>query len=186
MFPAILDLSKLRVAVAGDGTAVLRRLRMLDEDRAAHVRVFVPRPSPQLALEAGDRLIRRLPTRSEIASVHILFVGGLAEEEARALAEIAREEGALVNVEDVTDLCDFHVPAQVRRGDLLMTVSTGGKSPGLARRLGRQLATQFGPEWEGRLAELGRQRQEWKQDGLDMRRLGEKTDEFLAHRGWLE
>jgi precorrin-2 dehydrogenase/sirohydrochlorin ferrochelatase len=44
-------------------------------------------------------------------------------------------------------LCDFFVPAQVIRGDLLFTVSTGGKSPALARRLREELEGRYGPEY---------------------------------------
>ncbi len=60
----------------------------------------------------------------------------------------------LVNVEDVLPLCDFHVPAVVRRGDLLLTASTGGAAPGLARALREWLAQNFGPEWTDRLKDI--------------------------------
>ena len=62
--------------------------------------------------------------------LQLLFVAGLPEGEARHLAGRARALGVLVNVEDVLPLCDFHVPAMVRRGDLLLTASTGGAVPG--------------------------------------------------------
>ncbi len=64
----------------------------------------------------------------------------------------------LVNVEDVLPLCDFHVPAIVRQGDLLLTASTGGTAPGLARALREHLAESFGPEWRERLADLAQER----------------------------
>ena len=55
----------------------------------------------------------------------------LSSEISAALAGRARAQGILVNVEDEPLLCDFHVPATVRRGDLLLTVSSAGRSPGL-------------------------------------------------------
>ena len=55
----------------------------------------------------------------------------------------------LVNVEDRPALCDFHSVAEVRRGDLLLTVSTGGASPGLAARIRARLAAEFGPRMGG-------------------------------------
>jgi len=39
------------------------------------------------------------------------------------------------------------VPAQIKRGDLLLTVSTGGKSPRLAKKLRQELARQYGEEY---------------------------------------
>src|ERR1700760_993665 len=99
------------------------------------------------------------PTRSWRRSSSCSWRGrplgaGLPEGEARLLATRARAQGVLVNVEDVLPLCDFHVPAVVRRGDLLLTASTGGQVPGLARALRERLAAQFGPEWTGRVKEV--------------------------------
>ena len=60
----------------------------------------------------------------------------------------------------------FHVPAIVRRGDLLLTASTGGQVPGLARALREWLAEAFGPEWTGRLKDLSLARARWRSEGL--------------------
>jgi precorrin-2 dehydrogenase/sirohydrochlorin ferrochelatase len=59
----------------------------------------------------------------------------------------ARTRGVLVNVMDDVRNCDFAAPAVVRRGDLVLAISTGGRSPALARRLREELETRFGPEW---------------------------------------
>ncbi len=78
-------------------------------------------------------------------------MAGLPEGEAATWPPRARALGVLVNVEDVLPLCGFHVPAVVRRGDLLLTASAGGQVPGLARALRESLADQFGPEWTDRV-----------------------------------
>ncbi len=88
----------------------------------------------------------------------------------------------LVNVEDRPALCDFHSVAAVRRGDLLLTVSTGGASPGLAARIRARLATEFGPEWAERVALLRSRRDAWRRDGEDV---GDLTDALLRANGWL-
>jgi precorrin-2 dehydrogenase/sirohydrochlorin ferrochelatase len=66
----------------------------------------------------------------------------------------ARERGILVNVADDPEFCTFIVPAQVKRGDLTVAISTGGASPALARKLRQQLQQQFGPEYKPYLALL--------------------------------
>jgi precorrin-2 dehydrogenase/sirohydrochlorin ferrochelatase len=91
----------------------------------------------------------------------------------------------LVNVEDVLPLCDFHVPAVVRRGELLLTASTGGTVPGLARALREWLAQSFGPEWSGRLKDLSAARARWRSDGLTMAQVSAKVRDLVAERGWL-
>jgi precorrin-2 dehydrogenase / sirohydrochlorin ferrochelatase len=67
----------------------------------------------------------------------------------------ARARGVLVNMVDDIPNCDFAVPAIVRRGDLLVTISTCGRSPALARRLREELGERFGPEWSAALDVLG-------------------------------
>jgi precorrin-2 dehydrogenase/sirohydrochlorin ferrochelatase len=59
-----------------------------------------------------------------------------------------------VNIVDQPDLCTFIVPAQVRRGELTLAISTGGASPALARKLREELELHFGPEYGPYLALL--------------------------------
>lgn len=68
----------------------------------------------------------------------------------------ARTRGVLVNVMDDVRNCDFAAPAVVRRGDLVLAISTGGRSPALSRRLREELEVRFGPEW-GTVLEVLRQ-----------------------------
>ena len=139
MFPIVLDLGALKVALVGEGEAVLKRLTLLDDAGAAHVEVYSASPNAALRTRAGSRLKGERPSQAALEAAHLVLLAGLGEAEAETLAGIARKAGRLVNTEDVKALCDFHVPSVVRRGDLLLTVSTGGKSPGLARRLRRHL-----------------------------------------------
>ncbi|MEJ0069324.1 MAG: NAD(P)-dependent oxidoreductase [Pseudomonadota bacterium] len=82
-----------------------------------------------MADAATGRLHRGLPSRDALAGSAALFVCDLPRTDAAALVATARALNILVNVEDETALCDFHMPAIVRRGDLVLSISTGGKSP---------------------------------------------------------
>jgi precorrin-2 dehydrogenase/sirohydrochlorin ferrochelatase len=101
------------------------------------------------------------------------------------LAGIARSAGTLVNVEDRRAWCDFHSPALVRRGDLLLTVSTNGRSPGLAARIRRRLEGSFGPEWAERLDRLGTKRDAWRRRPRPLAELARLTDAAIDRQGWL-
>jgi precorrin-2 dehydrogenase/sirohydrochlorin ferrochelatase len=90
----------------------------------------------------------------------------------------------IVNVEDAPSLCDFHVPAQVRRGDLLLTVSTGGRAPGLSHALREDLQRRFGPEWAERLDEFADLRAQWRAQGISAKGVSERTQALLSERGW--
>jgi siroheme synthase-like protein len=71
----------------------------------------------------------------------------------KAVFEEARDTDVLVNTADQPALCDFIMPAVVRRGDVAIAISTGGTSPGLAARLRQKISLMIGPEYS-RLARL--------------------------------
>jgi precorrin-2 dehydrogenase/sirohydrochlorin ferrochelatase len=167
MLPIVLNPVSLKAGLAGEGAARDRRAALLaDAGVEAHL---LPNPVPDALLEG----------------LSLLFVAGLPESEARDLATRARALGVLVNVEDVLPLCDFHVPALVRRGELLLTASTGGQVPGLARVLREALAEEFGPEWTGRLKELGLARAKWRAQGLSSTEVSQNVRDMIAAMGWL-
>ncbi len=167
MLPVVLNPHGVKVGLAGQGEALARRAALLAE-AGVDARL--------LSSDASDAVLEPL---------QLLFVAGLPEGEARALATRARGLGLLVNVEDVLPLCDFHVPAVVRRGDLLLTASTGGSVPGLARRLREWLADSFGPEWKDRLSELSAQRARWRSAGLPPAEVSQKVRSLIDEKGWL-
>jgi precorrin-2 dehydrogenase/sirohydrochlorin ferrochelatase len=65
-----------------------------------------------------------------------------------AVYEEAAAHGAWVNVIDRPDRSSFIVPSVVRRGKLILTVSTGGASPSVARSIARELEASYGTEYE--------------------------------------
>ena len=165
MLPIILDAVKIRVGVAGRGDSLQRRLDMLS---------MAGFESPELITEA-------LPSR--LTGLAVLFVAGLEEAESGNFVQASRAAGVLVNVEDRPELCDFHVPAQLRRGDLMFTISTSGRSPGLARILREYLESLFGPEWGGIVEAVANARQEWRGQGLPPDEVSRRTRAMMR---WLK
>jgi precorrin-2 dehydrogenase/sirohydrochlorin ferrochelatase len=96
-----------------------------------------------------------------------------------AIRRAARERRVLVNMVDDIPNCDFAIPAIVRRGDLLLTVSTGGRSPALARRLREDLEDRFGPEWAEALRVLAEAREATLPSLPDVRERSDRWREAL-------
>ncbi len=167
MLPLIFNSHGVKVGLAGQGEVLARRAALLAE---AGVEARL------LSSDASDAVLEPL---------QLLFIAGLPEGDARQLAGRARALGLLVNVEDELALCDFHVPALVRRGDLLLTASTGGAVPGLSRRLREWLAESFGPEWTGRLKELAAARARFRSAGFSATEVSRKVRDLIAEKGWL-
>lgn len=185
LLPVSLDLSKLAIAVAGNGPQTLKRVRALDAAGAETLTVFAPLPAPDLVEAAGGRLVRRLPTRAELGRFRIVFIGDMPVGEAAPIAEAVRAHGGLVNVEDVLPLCDFHMPAIVRRGDLVISVSTGGKSPALAQAIKADIESRYTDAWDQRLQELADARARWKSEGLLPADIAERSKAHITAAGWL-
>jgi precorrin-2 dehydrogenase / sirohydrochlorin ferrochelatase len=185
MLPIILDPARVRIALAGRGETFARRLEWLLAGGAERLAVYTDEPTPALEERLGASLAPRLPEPADLRAAQVVWLTGLPEAEAGELAEAARSLGVLVNVEDVTDGCDFHTPALVRRGDLLLTVSTAGKSPGLAARVRARLEAEYGPEWDERLDHLARKRAAWRKRPRALEELATLTDAVINGKGWL-
>jgi precorrin-2 dehydrogenase/sirohydrochlorin ferrochelatase len=184
MIPISLDPAMLRLALAGRGEAARRRLAALRAAGARHLVWFCEAAAPaDFAL--GVPIEPRLPTADDLARLHGLWIAGLPAEVAAGLAGAARAARVLVNAEDMPALCDFHSVAEIRRGALLLTVSTGGQSPALASLLRADLERRYGPEWGGHLARLGRLRRRWRRLGVAGAEMAARTGRLVARRGWL-
>jgi siroheme synthase-like protein len=71
----------------------------------------------------------------------------------------AEAAGVWVNGADDPAHCSFTLPSIIRRADLLVTVSTGGRSPALAVWLRERLEAEIGPEYEVLLDLLAAERE---------------------------
>jgi len=185
MFPIALDLTRIPVLLAGNGEIIERRLAYLDEAKAANVSVFCENPSEVLRGAAGERLVERLPSQTDLENYTVILMGGLPRVVAEQIVIWARSIGRLVNVEDVNDLCDFYFTANIRRGDLVIAVSTSGASPTLARKVRDWIAGHFGQEWTGYVQELSMLRKALKAQGATMSEIMQTTERHIADKHWL-
>lgn len=185
MLPIVLDVTELTIAIIGSGPQARRRLQMADAAGALFVRIYAENAEAEMRTLAGDRLIENWPTQEDLAACHIVYIANVDDALQERFTAEARAAKTLVNVEDVKPLCDFHVPAIVRRGDMLLTASTGGKSPGLARRLKAKLEEQYPEDWAARLNELSDLRDGWRAEGADFKTLIDRSNEVIDAKGWL-
>ena len=159
-YPAFLDLRGRRCLVVGGGAIAERKVHGLLD---AGARVAVVGPTATSALEAlaaagiVELRARRFRRHDVRGAMLVVAATGVAAVDA-AVAAAARRIKALVNVVDVPAQCDFILPSVLRRGALQIAVSTGGKSPALAREIRRKLEADFGDGCAAVVDRAGRER----------------------------
>jgi len=183
-YPIVLDLGGRRAVVVGGGKVALRKARSL-ADAGADVRVVAPQLAPEFAADERLECVAAAYAAEHLDGAAVVIAATDDEAVNAQVAADARAAGVLVNVVDRPALCDFLVPSQVTRGDLLIAISTGGAAPSLSRRLRERLEAQFGPDYETLLADLRQVRDRAKAEDIPSgvrRRIFERLteDDILA------
>jgi siroheme synthase-like protein len=151
----LVGLKHKHAIVVGGGSVAARKVNdLLEAD--AHVTVISPTLTAELRAldEAGFINVIARPYREGDLRQAFLAIAATNDPDVnRRVWQEAEQCGCLLNSVDDPAHCHFIVPAVVRRKDVVITVSTGGTSPALARRLRERLEMLVGPEY-GELAAL--------------------------------
>lgn len=161
-YPVALELAGRRCVVVGGGAEAERKVRGLLE---AEGTVVVVDPDLTAGLTGLSRRgevahIARPYSRGDLDGAFLVIAA--TEDRAVRAAVFAEAEatGVLCNAVDDIPHCHFAVPSIVRRGELLLAVSTGGRAPALAKRLRRRLSREFDWEYAALVDVLGQVRAE--------------------------
>lgn len=158
-FPFMIDVGEKNILVIGGGNVSLRKC-MLFLDYGARITVISPKLDPGFDV-FKDRITHICDVYREeyLTDAFALIAASDDVEVNRRAADRAKALGIPVNAVDDPENCSFFIPAVVRRGDLSIGISTGGKSPALAGQIRRQLEDQFGKDLEDRINILGKLRE---------------------------
>jgi precorrin-2 dehydrogenase len=163
-YPAILMLDGRLGVVIGGGVVGERKVRSL-LDAGARVKVITEEATRGLRkLAEADRidLVERRYERGDLKGAAVVIASTDDAETNHAIYEEALEVGVPVNVVDDPPNCTFIAPSIVRRGDLMLAISTGGANPALAVRIRERLEKEFGEEYEAYLELIKRLKEEAK------------------------
>jgi len=164
-YPVFLNINNRKCVVVGGGQVALRKVKAL-LDHGADVEVVSPGLCPELVEIAGSGEIHTIPREYRAGDLENAFVAIAATDNTeinqRVVAE-ARRRAVLVNVVDDARNSDFIAPSYMRRGDITIAVSTGGKSPALARKIRSRLEKELGDEYAVLVSLIGEVRSEVRQ-----------------------
>jgi precorrin-2 dehydrogenase/sirohydrochlorin ferrochelatase len=148
-YPVNLDLRERRCVVVGGGQVAERKtLSLLAADAA--VTVVSPLLTQKLADLAASGTILQVPAlfqEAHLTGAYLVIAATNDLAVNRAVAQLCRKKGILVNVAAPPEESSFIVPSVVERGDLLIAVSTSGASPALSRSIRQELEKQYGAEY---------------------------------------
>ena len=148
-YPVHLDIRNRNCLVIGGGSVGTRKVVTL-LDCGADVTVISPAVTHRLRNYAASGLIKlkERSYRSGDLDGMFLVIGATDDENLnRQISRDADQLNTLCNIADRPEVCNFILPSIVRRDDLVITISTSGKSPALAKNLRKTLEKQFGEEY---------------------------------------
>jgi precorrin-2 dehydrogenase / sirohydrochlorin ferrochelatase len=178
-YPLFLDISRRRCVVVGGGNVAERKIERL-LSCGARVEVVGKVLTPALAALKANGQIAHHEADYDQALIRgaFLVIGATDDNEVNGrISGDARALDILVNIVDEPARCDFILPSVVERGALSIAVSTGGKSPALAKKLRMELDALYGPEYAILLEIMGKLREKLIAEG---RPSAENRDRFEA------
>jgi siroheme synthase (precorrin-2 oxidase/ferrochelatase) len=208
MYPIILG--NLRIVVIGSGNAANRRKAQFDKMEIKYTAVdnldtLTPNPSPKgegsyssgvFFSSQGDE--KNTPNTFTPLSLgrgaggegflpfDIAFVNDFDDAASLSIRHKLKLHKILVNVEDKKELCDFYVPAIHKTGDLIIAVSSSGKSPSLAIKVRDYIAEIYDSSWKEKLDGMAEKRDIWRDRKLSLEKVAELSRAFLNKKGWFK
>lgn len=149
-YPVNLVVAGRRCVVVGAGRIAARKVDGL-LTAGADVHVVAPRLGDQVRAWRGEGRITVAERAFEPADLDGAWLATAATDDHtvnHAVFEAGDARGVWVNAADDPDNCSFTLMSVIRRGDLVVTVGTGGRSPALATWLKERITAELGPEYE--------------------------------------
>ena len=144
-YPIFLKLSSRRVVIIGGGAVAARKAQSLLA-AGAHVVVVADTIDDMLIAfcqDANAELIKSRYSKDYLSGAVLAIAATNDHELNKQIYKDCQELGLLCNVVDVPELCDFFVPAVVKRGDLQIAISTNGRCPAYAALLRKKLEQNY-------------------------------------------
>ncbi|WP_018248725.1 precorrin-2 dehydrogenase/sirohydrochlorin ferrochelatase family protein [Orenia marismortui] len=157
-YPINLKLIGKKVLVIGGGQVACRKIRRLVRT-GSEITIVSPELTPELEAMINDYSITYYSRNfkdEDLRGVFLVFALTDNRRVNNRIYQLADENNILINVADSLEESTFTLPSIIKRGDLLLTISTGGSLPALSKEIRRNLEEEFGLEYSTFLAMLKR------------------------------
>jgi len=144
-YPIFLKLSNKRVVIIGGGVVAARKARVILATGASLIVIAktIDKALSNLCKDASIELIECEYSKDYLSGAVLAIAATSDNQLNKQIYKDCQELGILCNVVDVPHLCDFFVPAVVKRSDLQIAISTEGSCPAYAKHLRKKLELIF-------------------------------------------
>ena len=133
-FPMMVDLQGKNVLVIGAGEEGTKKVEILSEFGCSIT--LIAKEATEAAINISNRYFNRTFEDTDITDDYIMIVAATNDRALnRHVSELACKHSIPVNVVDDTELCSFIFPAIVKDRDVVVAVTSGGKSPYIAQHI---------------------------------------------------
>jgi len=169
-YPVMLNLNGKRCLVVGGGEVAFRKVFHLLE-AGAFVTVISPSFTEEILTIAESEkkrlnLLKREYEGEDVKGFFLVFACTDDIKTNKLIAKECEKYGVLVNIVDDSYVSSFIVPAVLKRGNLVISISTVGKSPLLSKKIKEKLENIFDERYEKLLEDLYKVREEVKASNL--------------------
>lgn len=136
-FPLCINLEDKNFLVVGSGMIAKRKLKAISEF-TSNIKIITKDPTEE-KLGKGIEIVNKCFDEKDIEGMDFVITATGSREQDEAIVAACKSRGIPVNAADDRDECDFFLPGIIKRGDLVVSVSTSGKSPAYSKHLREQI-----------------------------------------------
>lgn len=180
--PLVFPGSDLRVLLVGGGSIAYQKYRLLHSSGAS-IEVVAKKFSNDFEsqlVDDGTRFHSSAYQPEHLDNVNIVIAATSSRQTNEVIATDARKRSILVNCVDQPELCDFIVPALLRRGPLLLAITSMGTAPAVSAWMRRKIEQWLPHSWSDALCSIGHAREEIKRAYPDINRRRDYYDYLLS------
>jgi len=140
-YPILVNLERFPCLIIGGGKVAYRKALSLQEFNS-NITILSPRickPLLELAKKNQIQIIKKSYSKEFIKGFKIIFSATDNPEVNKNVRNDCTKEGVLLNVVDKPALCDFILPANIKRGNLTISVSSQGKAPFYTKEMKKKI-----------------------------------------------